>query len=115
MVDEAGFAVDWPASANFAPIDVAKALVAQTYPQHRDFATKVSYYVIRDACFQGGARSWRDDNMTRGQLFDLSQGYLVIAMDYWFPAQFPQVLGEVVNKGIVVVYYQYHFSGLSPG
>jgi hypothetical protein len=43
----------------------------------------------------------------------LSQSDLVVAVHHRLPAQFPQVLGEVVNKRIVVVYYQYHF-GFAP-
>jgi len=52
--------------------------------------------------------------MTRGQLFDLCQSHLVITIDHRLPAQFPQVLSEVVNKGIIVVYYEYHFLSLLP-
>jgi len=39
---------------------------------------------------------------------------MVIAVDHRLPAQFPQVLGEVVNEGIVIVYYQYHFQTCLP-
>ena len=59
--------------------------------------------------------------MSRGQLFDLGRGYLVVAIDGRLPAQFSHVLSQVVNKGIIVVYYQYHlmsllrrWSGLAP-
>jgi hypothetical protein len=102
-MDEGSLAMDRQGPTNFAPIDVANALMPQAYTQYRDFAGKMPHYLVGDARFQGGAGSRRDNNMARGKLFDLRQGNLVIAIDCWVPAQFSQVLGKVVNKGIIIV------------
>jgi hypothetical protein len=50
-MDKGGLAVDWRGSTNFAPIDVANALMPQTHPEYGDFSTKVLHCFIRDTCF----------------------------------------------------------------
>jgi hypothetical protein len=74
---------------NLTAIDIAYALVSQTDTENRDSPGKVADKVVGDTRFKGGARSWRDDNVRRVQALNLRQGYLVMAINYRFPAQFP--------------------------
>jgi hypothetical protein len=114
VMDSGGLAVDWQAPSDLAPIGVADALMSQTHSQYRDFPAEVLDYLVRDARFKGRAGARRDNNVAGRQLFDLSHSNLVVAIDHRLPAQFPQVLGKVVNKGVIVIYYQHHFQACLP-
>jgi hypothetical protein len=51
VVDNGGLAMDWQCPTDFAPIDVANALMSQAHSQQRDFPTKVLHCLVRDTCF----------------------------------------------------------------
>lgn len=72
MVDEGGLGVDWPASADLAPVGVANALMPQAYAQNGDLPANLSHYVITNACLQRSARPRGDHNVAGGHCLYLS-------------------------------------------
>jgi hypothetical protein len=99
---------------NLTAIDITYALVPQTDTENRNSPCEAANNIIRHTRFNGGARSRRDDNVGWAQALNLCQGYLVITINHRFPTQFTQVLGKVVNKGIVVI-NDYDHIYLTPG
>ncbi len=86
---------------------------AQTHPQYRDFPAEVRTALLEMPASKG-VQGPGEIMMWLGVALRFELDYLVVAVDHRLPAQFPQVLGEVVNEGIVIVYYQYHFQACLP-
>jgi hypothetical protein len=97
--------MDYPAA-----VHIAYALMAETDSQQGYFTAEIPYYVVGNAGFQGGTRTGRDDDMRWIEFFDFLQGDFVVAIDHRLIAQFAQILCQVIDKGIIVVYYYYHFT-----
>jgi len=88
---------------NLTAIDIADALVPQTDTEDRNSAGEAADNIIRYTRLKRGTGPRRDDNVGWTQALNFGQGYLVVAIDYRVPTQFAQVLGKVINKGIIVI------------
>jgi hypothetical protein len=97
---------------NLTTVYIAYALVPQTDTKYRDFAAKIADNIIRDTCLQRSAGSRGDDDVRGTQALNFGQGYPVITIDHRFPAQFTEVLGKVINKGIVIINQDDHLTSL---
>ena len=99
MVDEGALTVCGNRGTDdLGAIGIPDTLVAQAYTEDWNGAGEAAYNIVGDSRIERGTGSWRDDNVGGAKALDLFQGYLVISVDQRFPSQFPQVLGEIINK-----------------
>jgi len=111
VADEGGLAVDGNRSAdNPASIGIADALVTQAHAEDRDPAAKTAQHIVRDPRLQRGAGSGGDNNVAGTQLLDVGGANPVVAKHERLPTQLSDILGEVINKGVVVINYQNHLA-----
>jgi hypothetical protein len=109
MLDGRSFSVHQPGRPHHqASKSLADGLVAQANPQDRDHAGKTFNYRQGDAGLVRRAGTRRNDNGFRLKLLYLLAGNLIIANHLYLPAQFAQVLDQVVGERIVVVDHQDH-------
>ena len=69
------------------------------------FFGKAERWSVLEADVEAGKKYYVHVTVNMGwtQALNFGQGHLVIAIDYRLPTQFAQVLGKVINKGIVVI------------
>ena len=104
MVDRGAFTVSGHTSPdNLAAEDVTYALVPQADTENGNPAGKTPDNVIGNTGLK--RRTWpRGYNyMRRTEGLYPGQRDLVIAVYGWFPPQFSQVLGQVINEGIIII------------
>src|SRR6478672_1174868 len=95
-------------SHNLASKCHSQRLVAETDTEYRQASREMLDHLDGDASFIGGARSRGDDDAVGLQRLDLLHRYLVVPVDPDIFAQLPEVLDEVVGKGIVIIDHQQH-------
>ncbi len=107
--DRAGLAVHQVRSAHdVAAKSRADSLMSQADAEHRHFAGEVPDQINADAGILRRTRSRRDHDALRLHRLDLSNRDLVVAANLNLRAQFPEILNQVVGKGIVVVENEDH-------
>ncbi len=98
---------------DFAPENVADALVPQTHAKQREPGAEGADHLVGDARFFGGAGAGRHADALRFESLDFGDRHLVVAFDKELRPQLAEVLDEVVGERIVVVYHQKHKSVMS--
>ena len=107
--DGAGLAVHQVRSAHdVAAKSRADGLMSQADAENRNFAGEVPDQIDADAGVLRRARTRRDHDALRLHGLDLGNCDLVVAANLDLRAQFPEVLNQVVGKGIVVVENENH-------
>jgi len=109
MINQGALAMSRHGGAdNLTAIDIADTLVPQTDTKDGGSPGKVPDNIIGDTRLKWSTGARGDDNVRWAQVLNLRQGYLVITVDHRLPAQFTQILGKVIDKGIVVIDYYDH-------
>jgi hypothetical protein len=82
----------------------------QANAQDRDRLPQFQDEVIRNTAIIRVAGAGTDDNFLRSERSNFIQCYLVVPKDLEFGPQFSQVLHQVIGKGIIIIYHNYHLS-----
>src|ERR687894_2178045 len=102
--DLRGLSVDGLAAHDPGPEGLPDGLVPQAHPEQRRAPAGFLYQLDGDPRLVGRARPGRDDYPVGAELRHLLGRYPVVAAHKDLGAELPQVLDEVVRKGVVVVY-----------
>src|SRR5215210_5828501 len=101
-----GLAVHGLPAYDLAPVSLPYGLMTEANTQHRDPFRGLLEELQGDAGLVRCARTGRDDYSIRVERGDLLGRDLVVAPDEDLGLELPEVLDEVVRKGVVVVYNQ---------
>ena len=81
-------------------------LVAQAYPEKRDFSGEMCQNFKRNTRFIRSFRSRRYTDMVRFEPLDLFESNFIVTESPDVDTQFPEVLNEVICKRIVIINHQ---------
>jgi hypothetical protein len=105
----AGFAVHEVGGANDIPSKSrADGLMPEANAENGNFAGEMANQIDADACILGRAGSGRDYDVLGRQLFDSSDGNLVVTANFDLGSEFPKILDQVVGKRVVIVENEDH-------
>jgi hypothetical protein len=104
VINLGGFSMDGRGRVNDEPsIGICDALMPQANSQNGNPAPEVPHYLVGNPTILRGARARRNDNRAGGQSLDFGRGYLIVAIDRRLPPKLPDILGQIIDKRVVVI------------
>ena len=85
-------------------------LMSEADAENRDLAAELLYDFDDDACILRTPRAGGEDDLRRGELFDLRNGHLIIPDDFDLICEFAEILIEIIGKAVIIINQQNHLS-----